>query len=225
MRWCCKKVFLLLLLSFAAFGIKAQDTSWTIVKADHVFSVSMPRDFIKTDTLINLQQGAINITSLRLWNNAALLRIARGESLKRSGNEKAHFLSQVESDLREDGRNLGYTPIFLDTVISNVKGIEGLLYKDDDVMRRAYCFFIEGKLYSIFYSREGPESAEHYDDFQRMLRSVHFSSAEATDTSDVVTIVQPVQENTAGDFSGGLIVCIILVIMITGVVLYLKLRN
>ena len=225
MRWPHKKVFIILLLSFAAFCVHAQDTSWTVVKADHVFSVSMPRNFIKTDTILELQQGTVSVTSLRLWDNAVSLRIARGQSLKKAGNEKEDYLSGVESNLRDDGHNLGYTPIFLDTVISNVKGIEGLLYKGDDVMKRCYCFFVEGKLYSIFYSGDGPDYGAHYEDFKRMLSTVHFSSPEATDTSEVVTVVQPAQESNNGGLSGELIVCIILVVIIVGVVLYLRLRN
>jgi hypothetical protein len=225
MHWSHKKVFILLLLSLAAFCVHAQDTSWTIVKADHVFSVSMPRDFKKTDSSLKSPDGVISYTTLQLWDGAVSIRIMRGESLKKAMGEKAAVLSGIEYELRESGRNLGYTPIFLDTVISNVKGLEGLLYKEDDVMKRAYCFFVEGKFYSIFYSRANPLLHEHYEDFQRMLGSMHFSSPEATDTSEVVTIVQPAQENNKEGLSGELIACIVLVIIIVGVILYLKLRN
>lgn len=220
-----KQAFILLLLPFISFGVHAQDTSWTVVKADRVFSVSMPRTFVKTDTVLNSPNGTLNYTTLRLWNGAAFIRILRGESLKKVRDEKSAVLSGIEDELKDAGRNLGYTPIFLDTVISNVKGIEGLLYKEDDVMKRSYCFFVEGKFYSIFYSRDDPRSQEHYEDFQRMLGSMHFSSAEATDTSEVVSIVQPVAEDAGGGVSGELIACAVLAVIIAGVIIYLRVRR
>lgn len=226
MHWLYKISFIALLLLVAAFNLHAQDTSWTIIKADKVFSLAMPKNFLRTDFADTMKDRIAKSVMIDADHGFITMRIVKDPAVEKLKDNKEMVLSNVESDLKDQGRQMGLTPIFSDTVISNVKGLKGVLYNEDDIRKLGYFFLVEGKLYSVIYTKDTASEANYYPDFQRVLNSIHFSSPEATDTSEVVTIVQPTQENNNKEgLSGELIACIVLVIIIVGVILYLKLRN
>lgn len=222
MQFLSRKTYLIFLLcSLYAIPCISQDTSWTIVKTDRVFSVAMPRNFIKTDTSYSISGGRVRMIRLTLWNGEVTVKILKAPASEMS--DKEIVFSRLENDLKNQGRDLGFTPIFLDTVISHLKGLQGLLYNEDEVKKRGYFFIAEDKLYSIFYSKNETTGADHYKDFKRLLGSVNFSTPEATDTSAVpAAVTEYIPEAYEKDWKGEIIFCVVLVVMIAGLMLYIK---
>jgi hypothetical protein len=225
MHPCRKKLPVILLLSFAVFTVQAQDTSWTIVKADKVFSLAMPGDFVQTKTFDTSEGEITKSVELSTGNGFITMRMVTNPSVQKMKDQKEIVLQSVENNLKEQGRQLGFTPIFSDTIVSNVKGLKGVLYNEDDIRKLGYFFLVEGKLYSIIYTKDTSSGANYYPDFQRILNSMHFSSPEARDTGGFVSLAQTFPQKSDSDFSGGLIVCIILAVMIVVGLFYRKRRN
>lgn len=183
----------------------------------------MPRDFVQTKTFDTTGSRITKSVELATGNGFITMRMVSNPSVQKMKDQKEIVLQSIESDLKDQGRQLGFTPIFSDTIVSNVKGLKGILYNEDDIRKMGYFFLVEGKLYSIIYTKDTSSGANYYPDFQRVLNSMHFSSQEATDTSEIVMTVAPVKPKN--DFSGGLIVCIILGVMIVGGLFYIRRRN
>ncbi len=56
-----------------------------------------------------------------------------------------------------------------------------------------------------------------------MLSSVNFSSPEATDTTvAVAAVTEYIPEAYEKDWTGEIIICVVLVVMIAGIILYIK---
>ena len=226
MYLCCKKLFGILLFSFAAFAVHAQDTSWTIVKADKAFSFAMPGDFVQTKTFDTTGSGITKSVELATGNGFTAVRMVTNPAMQKMKDQKEMILQSVESDLKDQGRQPGFTPIFSDTIVSNVKGLKGILYNEDEIRKMGYFFLVEGKLYSIIYTKDTSSATNYYPEFQRILNSMHFTSSEARDTGGFVSMAQTYPQKSDNGFSGGLIfVCIILVVMIGGGLYYIRRKN
>lgn len=183
------KRFLLFLALFSSIAVVAQDSMWQTNKVDTHFSILLPADPERIDTLVSNdgKTGKAHILkSLSPYFTLGVSVIPNKEYISQADPD---YLSRYYKDVKEgfdkSARERGFKTTMSDTVIDNMKGISAIVYMENKEMRD-YMFIVAGNMYSITAYPNSAPSVESQHELNMLLGSIRFS-------------VDPAEEKKAGN--------------------------